>query len=236
MKKKIKKTLQKSKLLSDIYNLIKYFQKKRIVMQGITFDHTDLYYRQVNNLIFIHIPKAAGMSIVDALYNDKKSHHAKIIDYQKQDKDKFYSSYFFAISRNPYTRAYSAYKYLSNGGMQPIDKVWKNIYIKKHTSFERFILHGLEKAINENAEHFIPQYKFIEDKDNIVACDFIGKIEELNTTQEYLKKHNIDFPIEHLNQSNKDPLIITDIYTREMLDKINLLYKKDFLLLGYNTL
>jgi chondroitin 4-sulfotransferase 11 len=130
-----------------------------------------------SNVIFIHIPKAAGMSVVNTLYNRTLSNHATAMDYFKENPNKFRSECSFAITRNPYTRLYSAYYYLKSGGMNIIDKVWRDLYLSKYESFESFIVEGgLENAVSKQADHFIPQYKFIYDDDSKRLCDFVGKI------------------------------------------------------------
>jgi hypothetical protein len=217
-------------------HFIKYAQQKKYIKSGISFENIDLYSRQINNLAFLHIPKAAGMSIVSAIYGSSSSNHAKALDYKKQDSKKFKDFDFFAISRNPYTRAYSAYTYLQKGGMKVIDEVWRDLYLKKYASFEDFILNGIEIAIYNDAEHFIPQYQFVIDGEGVICCDFLGKIEELDVTFNYLKNRNINVSIKHINQSKNEEINIKSIYTREMLDKINMLYSKDFSMFGYNML
>lgn len=168
------------------------------------------------------------MSIVKALYGKSSSHHASAKDYHQQNAKLFSEYPSFAIVINPYTRLYSAYKYLNNNGMNVIDEVWKDKYLKKYKSFEHFVLSGLETAINENAQHFIPQFLFVTNSAGLIIIDHIGKLETLNETSAFLKSHDIDITFEHKNISNVNPIDIDNIYSSEMKTKVNELYARDF--------
>ncbi|MBA6341496.1 sulfotransferase family 2 domain-containing protein [Colwellia sp. MB02u-10] len=216
---------------------VEYYRWKKKIKANI--DYSKIASFDIDNnskLIFIHIPKSAGMSMVKALYGKNKSHHAKALDYMKLDDDKFKEHTFFAISRNPYARLYSAYNYLKNNGMNIVDKVWHDIYIKQYKTFDDFILNGLEFAINENAEHFIPQYKFVVDDSNNLICDFIGNLEDMKSTYAFLKNKGIVLKLGHENTSSIGAEIYKDMYTPQTIDKVNKLYQRDFKLFGYELL
>jgi hypothetical protein len=112
--------------------------------------------------------------------------------------------------------------------MNVIDEVWKDKYLKKYKSFEHFVLSGLETAINENAQHFIPQFLFVTNSAGLIIIDHIGKLETLNETSAFLKSHDIDITFEHKNISNVNPIDIDNIYSSEMKTKVNELYARDF--------
>jgi hypothetical protein len=140
--------------------------------------------------IFVHIPKVAGQSIESMFLNDlnlnwnqraelllrkKKVNergpfrlaHLKAHEYVHLnyiDPIKFNSYFKFSFVRNPYSRAYSYYKYL---GYSEI------------ISFNTFISEVLTKKVKQNHFFFIPQtdYLYYEDK---LLVDFVGKFEELN--------------------------------------------------------
>lgn len=64
--------------------------------------------------------------------------------------------------------------------MNNIDRAWWELYLAKYQDFEAFIIEGgLEFAIANNAEHFIPQYKFIFDENDSLQCNYLGKIENI---------------------------------------------------------
>ena len=57
---------------------------------------------------------------------------------------------------------------------------------KKICSFDDFVLRGLEGAIANSAEHFIPQHKFICDDAGKVLVDFVGRVERMQEDYQYL--------------------------------------------------
>jgi len=210
--------------------------KRKLIRNGVKYDKKTLFNDSNNSVLFIHIPKAAGMSVVKTLYKQTKSHHASASDYLNEDKDKFNNAFSFAITRNPYTRLYSAYNYLKNGGMNKIDLAWNELYIAKYDNFNDFIVSGgLEFAIEKNAEHFIPQYKFIFDEDDKLQCDYLGKIENIHKTEtlltEKLQRKILFTPTNVMNQCEP---VLKDIYSDEMLAIVNKCYQKDFSLLVYD--
>ena len=104
----------------DLIDKVNFFRIKseivtRVKLTGQCIHYTkfDLYSKK-RDIYFVHIPKAAGMSVVDALYGESSSHHATAMDYLRQNKAKFQSKPSFTISRNPYSRLYSAYNYLKS--------------------------------------------------------------------------------------------------------------------------
>ncbi|MCH1931723.1 sulfotransferase family protein [Shewanella sp. A25] len=239
MKILIKKILVICGLMDKVY----YFRLKKQILnnvkvngQCINYCDVDLYARN-REIYFIHIPKAAGMSVVDVLYGEKKSHHATAFDYLKQDEIKFKGKPSFSISRNPYERLYSAYNYLKSGGMNIIDKVWWDIYLSKYEDFEDFVVSGgLEKAIQDKAEHFRPQYEFIYDDSDNLLCDFVGKLESVSDVESFLcEKLGREVFLSKRNVVNHREVNIKNVYSESMLFVVNRLYEKDFKLLGYDV-
>ncbi|GAC23345.1 hypothetical protein GMES_1046 [Paraglaciecola mesophila KMM 241] len=212
-----------------------YGVKRKIRERGIVYRNKTLFTDYNSKVLFIHIPKAAGMSIVDSLYGIEKSHHATALDYFNEDRKKFESCFSFAITRNPYLRLYSAFNYLKSGGMNIVDIAWYELYLSKYKNFEQFILDGgLELAISKNAEHFIPQYKFLFDNSNELLCDYVGKIENIEDVESRVSKEiNRNIVFSKKNVVNKNPMSIDSVYTHKMLEVVNKLYEKDFTMLDY---
>jgi hypothetical protein len=230
------KDLIKETALWNYYQLYKV--KKKIKVDGIKYNNTQLFCGHNSEVLFIHIPKAAGMSIVDSLYQMNKSHHATAMDYLNEDRDKFNATFAFAITRNPYARLYSAYSYLKSGGMNIVDLAWWDLYLRKYGSFEQFITQGgLDIAIQNNAEHFIPQHKFIYNENKKLLCDYVGKIENIIEVENIISK-KLKRPIRFTKKNvvNKSTLSIENLYTSEMLKVVNRIYELDFALLRYEII
>jgi len=211
--------------------------KRRLKNGGVKYEGKVLFNNTNNNVIFIHIPKAAGMSVVKTLYDQNRSHHASVTDYINEDEVKYSQTFSFAITRNPYTRLYSAYNYLKSGGMNNIDRAWYELYLAKYDSFEAFIVKGgLAFAINNNAEHFIPQYKFVFDERGKLLVNHLGKIENLHGTEAILTdKLQKEIAFSRRNVVSKADVDLGDIYSNKMLEIVNHSYQKDFLLFGYDV-
>ncbi|WP_240207231.1 sulfotransferase family 2 domain-containing protein [Vibrio sp. CyArs1] len=184
-----------------------------------------------NESIFIHIPKAAGTSLVNSVYGTKTSQHSTWRDYYKEDSNFFNKYYKFSFVRNPYTRCISAFNYLKKGGKGPMDLYWKKKFIDGFESFDDFVINGgLKKAIKKRAEHFIPQCEFLCNENDKIMVDFVGKLENIDNDFSFLeKKIKIKQSLEKNNisqeqnkkMSNEAKLIIAECY------------KKDFLLFDY---
>jgi hypothetical protein len=205
-----------------------YKKKKKKILEGINYRNRDLFEKINNGEVFVHIPKSAGMSFVKALYGRNGSNHASALDFQHVNRKKFDSCFKFAVSRNPYTRLYSAYTYLSKGGKEDIDLVWRDLFLRKYSNFEDFVVNGLEIAVKRRAEHFIPQYLFITDEKLEVICDYLGKFEELDKVIHRLNKEGIALNLQKSNASETALSDVNTLYTNEMIAVVNDIYKKDF--------
>ncbi|MHA2714053.1 sulfotransferase family 2 domain-containing protein [Vibrio owensii] len=190
-----------------------------------------------NRILFVHIPKSAGMSIVRSLYSTKESIHASVSDYYKVEPCFNENRFVFSVVRNPYDRLYSAYNYLQHGGMNTIDKVWYELYVKEYGTFEEFVINGgLKKAILEKADHFITQSDFIKINGDLYV-DKIFKIEQLSELSEYFKDNfDINMDLSVINQSPKTSKYDKYLLSDEVINVINDVYSEDFEFLGYEKL
>ena len=176
--------------------------------------------------VFFHIPKTAGISISNALFGDVKWGHRNVNFYKSHYGDKVFNSlYKFCFVRNPYERLFSAYTFLKEGGINNLDLEFSNSYLKEFTSFDEFVLKGLEKKEIMNWVHFKPQYTFVcDEKDNIVM-DFVGKIENLNADFNTVCKYlNVETELQKLNINPVKKIK----FSEEIKSIIKLKYQKDF--------
>jgi len=185
--------------------------------------------------IFIHVPKAAGMSISSALFETEVG-HLRLRDYQLADEEKFQRYFKFAFVRNPWDRIVSAYVYLSRGGMPKYryDLAFKKKVMDPCRSFEQFVMEWVdEKNIYKHA-HFVPQYRFVTDKEGHVALDFLGRFETLEEDfQEICGRLGIRREIKTVNVSGHAHY--STYYTNnEMIEKVERIYAKDISLFGYH--
>jgi hypothetical protein len=71
---------------------------------------------RTRNLIFVHVPRAAGTSIVRALYGQGCIHHHSMRYYQAVDPAFARDAASFAVLRDPFDRFASAYAFVRAGG------------------------------------------------------------------------------------------------------------------------
>lgn len=172
-------------------------------------------------LIFIHIPKNAGTSIIksmglDNIYMDKsfddyKKHYAKYWDTYKK----------FTVVRNPLDRIISSYKFarmeesgwfstfIENEEVHPHYEICQKMDVNDYINF-------LYKDKENHTMWTFPQTFFISNRYNDVSeIDVIIKYEKLLSG---LKRIGID-SIEHLNKSNIEDksLIIVNKQSKELL-------------------
>jgi len=183
--------------------------------------------------LFIHIPKAAGMSVVSALYNADSSSHLTWRDFYNSDKDKFEQYFKFSFVRNPFDRLCSAYRYLSNGGMNEIDLYWRKKYIEPYRDFEEFVNIGLEIAIKRKAEHFLPQHEFIYANCKTLKVDYLGRYETIDTDFEKIcERIGVYSKLPLKNDSGRKKDFMKN-FSSDMENTVRKLYAIDFDLLGY---
>lgn len=198
---------------------------------GVDFTHFDLYERWKRNYLFIHIPKAGGVSLVHALTGSQLSNHAKAVDYKKQNVELFDKYIKFSVVRHPLTRCLSAYNYLKKGGRQNrYDYFWLYQYIYEYKTFDSFVQEGgLSKAITGNAEHFIPQHEFLYDGSQCLV-DLWGKLENMNEFSKKLEMTlSVSLDIKKLNTSDYQ----TKSLSNTTVSEVERIYKKDYESFGY---
>ncbi len=167
--------------------LEKYRKKKKRNRRIIS--SFDFFER--NNILFIHIPKTAGISIYEHLFGKDSFGHYSIIDYERNIGIKKVNSIFkAAIVRNPQSRCLSAYNYLINGGRgKKIDLDYQE-RLKSYSSFNDFVLQGLISGKENDIVHFIPQFELLcsKQKNKKIGVDYIGYFEELEKAVSYIGK------------------------------------------------
>lgn len=178
-----------------------------------------IYSFEKYKVIYFRVPKAASTSLLITfrqIDNVKKLPTA----YNK-------SSFKFAFVRNPFDRLASCFRHvIQKGALQNIQND-PNLY--REMSFKDFVDIIVDYEVDKMDIHFRPQYNFIPEKP-----DFVGKFENLQ--EDYLevcKRIGIKSPPQLLHKNKTDKTIFKDYYTKESLEKVYKIYKKDFELFGY---
>lgn len=188
--------------------------------------------------IFVHIPKAAGISICNSLYGNFAGGHTSLSRYALAFSKGDFDTYFkFTIVRNPWDRLFSAYNFLKKGGINKWDQEWANNNLMEFRSFEQFVTEWVSRKNVRTHIHFAPQTDLISiSMQRAIRLDFIGFFENLQSDFDYIKNRvNKLAVLSHENQQNsKGGKAYMQHYTNEMIDIVHSAYKNDVDILGYS--
>lgn len=188
--------------------------------------------------IFVHIPKAAGSSVSETLFGEPVGHRPirRHRLYSPHLSDKYFK---FTFVRNPWDRLYSAYHYFNVrvGSVAHRDHRWASYYLRGIGSFEQFVsrLDDPEYALKvKSYDHFRDQVDWVVDShNNKLVMDFVGRFESLNRDFNYVKSQlgsDVDLP--H-RRKGPDGFYRKE-YSKDMIDIVARLYKRDILSFGYD--
>jgi hypothetical protein len=198
-----------------------------------------IYSRFYNSKsIFIHIPKAGGISILKSLYGQDvngfghPTYRRFLNMFGRHDFNSFYK---FTFVRNPWDRTLSAYQFLKRGGMHHLDKKFCDDVLAQYETFYDFVLNGLTLENANNWVHFIPQYLYVYDENLNLKVDFIGRFEGFSHDFETVRNTiGVGSALVHLNKTqDKKHINYREYYTPEMIEVINQIYKEDIKLFNY---
>ena len=185
-----------------------------------------------NQLIFIHIPKAAGTSIRHALgLPETGRQHLPWWAYQQADRQKFKTHFKFSFVRHPLDRFLSAYKYLLEGGNKKKDLEVQTA-IAQYKCVNDFIEKELINGHLINHDLFRSQSFYLCNWRGEIMVDFLVKHESLDHDFNALSiKLGLHSKLQKLNTSNyQRGALQSDNRTSELIYE---LYKIDYLTFGY---
>jgi len=185
-------------------------------------------------VIFVHIPKSAGVAINTALYNRPLGHFFAT-DIQKVIPNAFDTLLTFGVVRNPLDRLVSAYRFAKSGGTSQMGiKNPNNYHIKEFRSFDTFVSEWL---VNQNLSDvdgiFKPQYFYLCDQDKIIV-DHVIYFENLDHDIQFISKQiGRKINLTHLNKSVLDNISNINFDTINLVKKI---YAKDYQIFNYSII
>lgn len=184
--------------------------------------------------IFIHIPKAAGISVAKTLFGNYGAGHRTIQYYKELYTPYTFSRYFkFTFVRNPYSRLQSAFYFLKDGGFHAENKAWVEENLADINTFDEFVLCWLNEETMQSIYHFMPQVYYLKDSNGDIPLDFIGQFEHLDHDfKQVCKKLGIKNKELQQNNITKYKQHASTL-SQEVKEKIHFLYKEDFDLLKY---
>ena len=194
--------------------------------------------------LFIHIPKTAGTSIEEALFdyqdfNYLNEPHPVVAQYRTYLTTELYDSlYKFSFVRNPWALQVSTYKYYVRGN--GIDMTFSD-YIKwKFTGYPNDYIDKVNDEHNQLlvAYHMnrLPQTYFLMDEYGDIQMDFIGSIENINEDFDFIcKKLSLsdEVYLPHSNKSEYNGKTFLDYYDEETMAIVRDRFNMDIKIYGY---
>jgi hypothetical protein len=134
-------------------------------------------------VLFIHIPKCAGMSVSTILYGEQVF-HPTIRYYKRVAPDVVRDMPSFAVWRDPVARFVSAYRFARNGGAPDarLARAFRDQYMA-FTSLDDALDHVESAPSLYHTDHiFRPQFWYVADFGGRIAVDQLCLIENLDKT------------------------------------------------------
>lgn len=186
--------------------------------------------------LFVHVPKAAGISIGYGLFGRHTGNHTTVSEYQIAfTKSEFDGMFKFTFVRNPWDRVLSAFMFLKNGGRNKTDLAWSVKHLSEFQTFEDFVKGFVDTKNIYSGIHFVPQYRFVTTHNLKIAVDFVGRFESI--TEDYNHISDVLGFGSTLTEANKTREKADDYrryYSSETADIVADAYKIDIELFGYN--
>ncbi|MGQ7847373.1 sulfotransferase family 2 domain-containing protein [Granulosicoccus sp. 3-233] len=191
-------------------------------------------YANRHRIVFIHIPKTGGTSILDALgagLNDRMHLNWRI--YRHANKYRFQKYYKFAVVRHPHDRLRSVYHYLMRGGCGANDSALCEDIRRRAPTFETFIMDYLSRSSLVLHNLFMPQAWFVCDELGHIMTDRILRFENLNKEFSALAQEQ-GWNLADLPHRNTGTTRIDDTpMSQECAVRIHELYEADFDIFDY---
>lgn len=199
------------------------------------------------NLIFVHIPKTAGHTVVNTLmgyggwggHNDLASHRAAM------DPKCYREAHKLAFVRNPYVRLASEYHF-----QKTKENLTKRLYLEgdhENDTFEEWVYQALHDPgryppstwggrVSPGITRLSPQIDWVELDRRVPEDLFIGRVENIEEDLRTFNEEHLKQPpfkdVARLNAS--PPVDYKSFYTKELADQVYRFYRRDFEVFGYS--
>lgn len=190
-------------------------------------------------IVFIHIPKAAGTAINEALYG-RFMGHVRASDIERWGSAELRALPSFAVTRNPWDRLVSAYRFVKGGGGTGGPNAggvrWPEQYRSaEFATFERFVTEWLAGRDLAGLDVvFQPQSPFVCAERGEIIVEHLGRFERLDETYDYLRERVAGLrPLGESNRSG-DAVDYRTFYTPRLVDLVGAIYADDVNRFGYS--
>lgn len=186
--------------------------------------------------IFIHVPKAAGTSISNALYGRPLGHYSAM-EIKSTFPGLFDDSFKFSFVRNPWARVLSAYRFAKQGRTESMGIHLPEQYdIPEFRTFESFLMDWLpSQSLSSCDPVFRPQIGFVLDHAGDVMVDYIGRVESLDSgIQEVECQLGRHLFVRHSNSTSSGSVYQSSYKSNEMIEMVAGIYREDITKFGYS--
>ena len=189
--------------------------------------------------IFIHIPKCAGNAVQKSLFGEVVFGHQTIRQYQVALPQSLYqNAWKFTITRDPFERIVSAWRFLKAGGLYLNDEKYFAETLSQYETFDHFVNDWLvyQDLDQCGCAHFKTQLHYLRNLRGEVAMDSIIKLSDLS--DEYPKLRNRFGGGELItdNKTKGESVDLSAYYiSEETLSNIACIYASDIQVLDYSS-
>lgn len=189
---------------------------------------------QQRGCLFIHVPKCAGSSVCEAMFEGWRPGHLPLYWYEEQFPQQFAAAYKFAFVRDPLERAYSAYAFLRGNDLSERDHAAQQL-VRQYRDFDDFVARWLRPDTIARQLHFAAQTDFLTDSLGHLALDFIGYQEHLaRDFQMVCDQLGLAGQLPRVNVSRqRQPLPAREFCSLRTRRLVRRAYERDYELLGY---
>lgn len=195
-----------------------------------------VYSKEVldSGLVFIHVPKVAGTSVVKGLYGIDGIGHFTAEEVCKGLGRGRKEVELIALTRCPWERAVSIYEFVKGGGTEKVPFI-NSAGLKIPTTFQEFAQNFLSQHTEKQlSDVFKTQCNFICDSQNNLIVDKVFKLIDLDTLKLYAEAKTdkeVVIPISNVTSLTKK---LDDYYNDyKTLEGVENFYERDIKTLGY---
>lgn len=187
-------------------------------------------------VIFVHVPKAAGTSISNAIYG-RPLGHIKAASIRAFCPELYRECAVFSVVRNPWDRAVSAFEYARQGGTD-VGGIARGVGrdARRWRDFPDFLTNYLAGLDTEHADFvFQPQAGFVCDARGLIVPD-IFRFERMDEVEAYLRARlGPELSIASMNASQRRRDYVERYRgSAELIDVVATVYAEDVRLFGYD--
>jgi hypothetical protein len=221
-------------LKKTYHRVVPELWKERIDLQLYGHSRTFRECYSQTGVLFIHIPKAAGISIANAIYGRSVGHYPASTFVSISHKH-FEELFTFTFTRNPWDRLVSAYSFVRQNGTDLVKPLASDVYRSDvFSNFRSFVIDWLRHQDLLSLDCvFWPQAHYVCDGAGKVMLDHVGRLEniamDIGPVEDRLGRA-IELP--RLNSSKRRPSY-RDYYDDELADVVASIYSRDIKLFGY---